>query len=420
MSVHSRPLSSGKTRHVVRWREGDRNMSRAFDTPKAARAFDKEVRRLRQAGELTQELERRRITINDLYADWMTRSQPALSPKAAEVYGVQLDLRVLPAFATRRVAQISVADVERWIAQMRADRAGDPTIIKACTVLQALLSMAVRDGVVAVNVAQQARKPKQGRTRTPYLVRPGAVEHIRAVLAARGEPRDVVLLDLLAYAGLRPESEAITLPWRHVRDRSLIVQASKTGRERSVVLVGPLSESLEAWRAEQGDGAADGLVVPSRAGGAWEAEEWRRWHRRVFRPAAVAAGLPADVRPRDLRGSFASLLVHEGRTIVEVAAQLGHSAAMCLSTYAQVFDDADPSKRQPAGDTIRAARAAANTPAAGEAAALRVQRDALAVKVQGRRLREDTRAARRADLAAVEARLAELSDTAAIERKQVR
>jgi len=44
-----------------------------------------------------------------------------------------------------------------------------------------------------------------------------------------------------------------------------------------------------------------------------------RWRERIFRPPARAAGLPEDIRPRDLRSSFATLLIHEGRTIVEVA-----------------------------------------------------------------------------------------------------
>jgi hypothetical protein len=57
------------------------------------------------------------------------------------------------------VSQLTVGDVERWIAWMRATGAGDPTILKACTVLQALLSMAVRDGIVTVNVASRPASP---------------------------------------------------------------------------------------------------------------------------------------------------------------------------------------------------------------------------------------------------------------------
>jgi hypothetical protein len=54
-----------------------------------------------------------------------------------------------------------------------------------------------------------------------------------------------------------------------------------------------------------------------------------------------------------------SLLVHEGRNIIEVARQVGHSPVICQRDYGQVFDDSDPADRQPAADIIAAARAAA-------------------------------------------------------------
>ena len=44
----------------------------------------------------------------------------------------------------------------------------------------------------------------------------------------------------------------------------------------------------------------------------WRDHDWKNWRRRIFEPAAKAAGLER-VRPYDLRHSFASLLIHEGR-----------------------------------------------------------------------------------------------------------
>ena len=50
------------------------------------------------------------------------------------------------------------------------------------------------------------------------------------------------------------------------------------------------------------------------------------WRGRTFAPALEAAGLQRRARPYDLRHSFASLLLHEGRSVIYVARQLGHSA----------------------------------------------------------------------------------------------
>jgi hypothetical protein len=54
-----------------------------------------------------------------------------------------------------------------------------------------------------------------------------------------------------------------------------------------------------------------------------------------------------------------SLLIAEGRSIVEVARQAGHSATMALDTYVHVFDEPDGAERMSAEQAIRKARAEA-------------------------------------------------------------
>jgi integrase len=98
------------------------------------------------------------------------------------------------------------------------------------------------------------------------------------------------------------------------------------------------------------------LVFPNGRGEGWKEDDWRNWRNRVFAPAAEAAGL-AKVRPYDLRHSAASLWLHEGRTIVEVAAWMGHSGQMALSTYLHVMSDLGD-ERISAEDAIRRAREA--------------------------------------------------------------
>lgn len=352
MSVHKK----GKA-FVVRWREGSSNRSRTFRIKKDAEAFDRELQRIRQAGELHQELEKRRITIDQLTADWWQRNVATWAPGTIQAYAVALDLRIREHLGQRRVAQLTVSDVEHWAARLRADGHPEPSILRAWAALQSMLSMAVRDGIVPVNVAQQAKgKPRQRRTRQPYRLTPHQVEAIRREMLARGWHQDAVLLDLLAYAGLRPESEAVQLRWQHVRERSLLVVDTKRSRERTIrVTVTPLLQTLREHRLRSGMPDGDHLVVP-HPNGDWTTERWRAWRRQRFRPACLAAGLPADVRPRDLRGSFVSLLVGEGRSIVEVARWCGHSAEVCLRDYADVFDEHDPDDRRPAAQVVAHAR----------------------------------------------------------------
>jgi integrase len=60
-------------------------------------------------------------------------------------------------------------------------------------------------------------------------------------------------------------------------------------------------------------------------------------------------------RRTPLRHSFASLLLHEGRSVVYVARQLGHDARLTRTTYGHVIDELDELPRVAAADAIRAA-----------------------------------------------------------------
>ena len=95
-------------------------------------------------------------------------------------------------------------------------------------------------------------------------------------------------------------------------------------------------------------------MFPRADGAAWRDYDWRNWRRRIYQPAAVAVGVPSP-RPYDLRGSFASLLIQEGRTVIDVAAQASHTPETCLRHYARLFRDA-PAERVPAKAAIRRAR----------------------------------------------------------------
>ena len=106
----------------------------------------------------------------------------------------------------------------------------------------------------------------------------------------------------------------------------------------------PTREDAENWRER----------VAAR-NEAWGDEDWRNWRRRVFSAAAKRVGLK-DVRPYDLRHSFVSLLIAEGRSIIDVARQAGHSATMTLDTYGHVFDELDGAEKVNPEQAIRAAR----------------------------------------------------------------
>ena len=79
--------------------------------------------------------------------------------------------------------------------------------------------------------------------------------------------------------------------------------------------------------------------------------------RDCWGKACRLAGLPASPRPYDLRHSFASLLLAEGRSVHYVARQLGHSPALTLSTYGHLFAEYEDAERIDAeAEIVRARR----------------------------------------------------------------
>jgi integrase len=146
-----------------------------------------------------------------------------------------------------------------------------------------------------------------------------------------------------------------------VREKTLLIQRAlslgededtKTQHHRTVRLLAPLREDLDEWCrwASQGD-----LVFPAYGGAPSTLAAYQSWRRRSFDRAAAAAEA-SHATPYTLRHSFASLLLHEGRSVIYVARQLGHDARLTLSRYGHVIDELEDQPRVDAEQAIKDAR----------------------------------------------------------------
>ena len=160
---------------------------------------------------------------------------------------------------------------------------------------------------------------------------------------------------MLAYGGFRPIEDR-NAEWRDLHKDAMRVYATKTRRERYVDLLAPLAQDLAEWRVacKGEDRWADHPATVGR--GSWSREDWANWRRRVYQPAALAAGVTGDLRPYRLRGSFVSLLLWSGEDLVYVADQAGHSVATLARHYAGVIRELRDVPKVPAAELIEAAR----------------------------------------------------------------
>jgi integrase len=180
---------------------------------------------------------------------------------------------------------------------------------------------------------------------------PLTVERMRAGMSMR----DATLTSLLAYGGARPD-EATSVCWEDLGQGILHIHASKTEKDRVVDLLAPLAQDLAEWRLAQGRPPGSALIFPRGGGNDWQLHDWQNWRRRIYQPAARAAGVAGDMRPYRLRGSFVSLLLWEGRSLTYVAEQAGHSVATLAKHYAGVMRELEGQPRKPAAEVIREAR----------------------------------------------------------------
>ncbi len=287
---------------------------------------------------------------------------PNLERATLRAYAILWNGHALPRLGAIPLRELTPQTIAHFRADLEQAGVGVEAIRKTMTMLQGVLQRAVEWGRVPSNAVKMTRKPPKQLRPAVEAIPPERIEVRRALLLERGRLRDAALVSVLAYAGLRPQ-EALALEWRHVRERTLLVERALSDGElkvlknrrqpRTVKLLAPLREDLADWRAAA---TVRGPVFASSSGGFWRASDWRNWRKRIYRPVAEAVGIDG-ARPYDLRHAFASLLIHEGRlSVVEIAAQLGHNPTVCLDTYAHVMAEQDGGERVGAEEQIVAAR----------------------------------------------------------------
>jgi integrase len=370
MSLHRIQRPDGTVCWRVRWRDGGRGSverSRTFDRKTDAVAFEDELRRRRRLGDLGILIGSRETLDQYVTETWARMHAVTLAPKTAKTYALLYDLHIGPYLGPFKLSELTPELVARWQADRIAAGAGRTAVLKALSLLGAILQLALESERIARNPVRMVRKVARSPQREVRPLSPATVEAMRAASGLR----DATLVSVLAYAGLRP-GEALDLRWQHVGERTLTVYAAKTKQRRSVRLLRPLAEDLDAWRRASAGSNGAGLVFPSASGDRWSEEAYKSWASRAargrkkkdgsrggtggaFGRAARAAGVP-EASPYTLRHSFCSLLLHEGRSVIYVARQMGHDAKLTLSTYGHVIDELEDAPRVPAEDAIRAAR----------------------------------------------------------------
>jgi integrase len=311
------------------------------------------------------------ITVAEALREWLEHRRHELAPNTFAEYERDVTQRIIPHLGHRRLRDLTGAHIGRLYAKLRepgADRRARPeeprglseaSIHHTAGTLHAALQWCVtKRRWITRNPVNDAPRVKPERVE----MRVWKPDQLAAFLRAAEADRLWPIFRLAATTGMR-RGELLGLRWgevnldhaklmvarRRVRSGTQMVDAlgAKTKRgERTIDLDAATVAAIRRWRTRQLEermaageawmGPEDTAalhVATDELGAPMPASRLESRYASVLRRAEVPV-----IRWHDLRHTHATLLLNAGRPVHEVARRLGHTAEMCLSTYAHVLD----------------------------------------------------------------------------------
>ena len=259
------------------------------------------------------------------------------SPRTVDAY--RRDLTALAAYLGKPVATATLEELERYVAQLRADGLASSTIARRTASARSFFRHQQLLGVRADNPAAAVTLPRRAKP-LPKTLSPGEAE--RLIQAAAGtQPRslrDQALVELLYGAGLRV-SEAVGLDRAAIDlDDRLVRVVGKGGKERVVPVGRHAVEALRRYLS-RGRPYLDSRHRPELFLNARGGPLTRAGAFLILRKLAGQAGLdPQRVHPHLLRHSFATHLLEGGADLRSVQEMLGHADLSTTELYTHVTD----------------------------------------------------------------------------------
>jgi len=204
------------------------------------------------------------------------------------------------------------------------------TVNRHLSVLRCLLRLAKKWGYVREVPQIEMGKEPEGRLR--YLEKDEAIRLLDACRESKKNPYLHSIVTVALYTGMR-KGEVFGLTWDRLdfSRGAILLEHTKSGKRREVPMSQAVHNVLSDLRKQQervGE-APEGLVF-RRANGA-------RWGEinTAFSVALTKAGI-SNLRFHDLRHTFASWLIMDGATLVEVKELLGHHDITMTLRYAHL------------------------------------------------------------------------------------
>lgn len=293
------------------------------------------------------------VTVGAFLQEWLTTlAKNSVRPSTYRSYELYVRSHLVPSLGAKRLTRLSPTDVRMLVRAKEDEGLSAATVRQIHAILRAALQRAMREDLVARNVAKLV---VVASARPPEVV-PLTIEEARSLLGAAEGSRLSALWSVALAIGLR-RGEALGLRWRdvdlergelrvtqtlqRVEGRLQFVPPKSERSRRRVPLPAVASRALQDHRAQAEREASvrgltvgpDDLVFTSTTGTPLEPRNVNRMFSELVRSAGLR-----HVRLHDLRHTCASLLLAQGVSPRVVIDTLGHSAiAVTMNTYGHVM-----------------------------------------------------------------------------------
>lgn len=301
---------------------------------------------LAEDGEYREEIE---MPLNQYVECWLPKAD--CLPITRKGYEAVLRKHVLPILGNKKVSQITRGTVRSALNELRANGVGDATVAQCKAALGAAFRPLVEEESIAVNPTHGIKVKRNSKPITHILEEDDFQRIVgclpdRAQLFAKflvisgcrfGEATELRVKDINFNTGeayvQRRVSEVGKA--RNKGQRFLIVDATKSGHKRSLVLSANLIEEIKDhvknWHLSNDDLLfSQGLILGR---GTMDVHLPRDAWRNVWKEAITKSGLEWSPRTHDLRHANATALLKNGVDVNEVKERLGHQSIRTTERY---------------------------------------------------------------------------------------
>lgn len=287
------------------------------------------------------EARRAELTMTELCDTYLAEGVGTKKASTLKLDGIRIERHIKPRLGGKKVSDVGRGDIERLMMEIadgriRAGatphtRGGKTAATRTVGLLMGIFNFAVARKMRIDNPAKGLKRFKD-KSRERFLS-PAEMGRLGDVLKAMADQdmniHHLAIFRLLALTGAR-KSEIACLKWTEVDFNHSCLRLGDSKSGQKVIALGP--PAIEVLGGVGSDRSGYVFPDPRDAGLPIRNLDWA-WVK-----VRNAAGLQ-DVRPHDLRHSFASAGVLGGASLLLISKLLGHSDVRTTQRYAHLGDE---------------------------------------------------------------------------------